>query len=177
MFSSDELITEEWLMTQILRKNFLNSESFIFQEWLFQNILHVEKQRFLINHVKAPIGIVGGCLVSLFHGVSTVLGYLVLKPSLYKNNKKKLVTVVKGGSKAPFSIATTTKCWGGRYSILPLILTLLCRVLSKIASSSIFESLIWLDLGLNPGLPGHWQTLKVREMIGFTPFSKVNVKA
>ena len=23
----------------------------------------------------------------------------------------------------------------------------------------IFESLVWLDLGLNPGLPGHMQTL------------------
>ena len=27
------------------------------------------------------------------------------------------------------------------------------------ASSTIFESLVWLNLGLNPGLPDHWQTL------------------
>ena len=32
-------------------------------------------------------------------------------------------------------------------------------VLSKAASSTIFESLVWLDLGLNHGLPDHWQTL------------------
>ena len=45
------------------------------------------------------------------------------------------------------------------YSNLPWILTLLCCVLSKAASSTIFESLVWLDLGLNPGLPNHWQIL------------------
>ena len=32
-------------------------------------------------------------------------------------------------------------------------------MLSKEASSTIFESLVWLNLGLNPGLPGHWRTL------------------
>ena len=28
----------------------------------------------------------------------------------------KLATVVEGDQKAPFSIATTPSCWGGRYS-------------------------------------------------------------
>ena len=32
-------------------------------------------------------------------------------------------------------------------------------MLSKAASSTIFECLVWLDLGLNPGLPDYWQTL------------------
>ena len=32
-------------------------------------------------------------------------------------SKVKLVTVVKGDQKAPFSIATTLRCMGGRYSI------------------------------------------------------------
>ena len=32
-------------------------------------------------------------------------------------------------------------------------------MLSKEASSTIFESLVWLALGLNLGLPGHWRTL------------------
>ena len=31
-------------------------------------------------------------------------------------------------------------------------------MLSKAASSTIFESLVWLDLGLNLGLPDHWRT-------------------
>ena len=31
-------------------------------------------------------------------------------------------------------------------------------MLSKEASSTIFESSVYLDLGLNPGLPGHWLT-------------------
>ena len=40
-----------------------------------------------------------------------------------------------------------------------LTLHLQCWVLSKAASSIIFESLVCLDLGLNLGLPGHWRTL------------------
>ena len=32
-------------------------------------------------------------------------------------------------------------------------------MLSKEISSIIFKSLVLLDLGLNPGLPGHWRTL------------------
>ena len=32
-------------------------------------------------------------------------------------------------------------------------------MLSKAASRNIFASLVWLDLGLNPGLPDHWWTL------------------
>ena len=31
--------------------------------------------------------------------------------------KKKLATIVEGDPKAPFSIATTPRCRGGRYSI------------------------------------------------------------
>ena len=33
-------------------------------------------------------------------------------------------------------------------------------MLSKEVSSTIFKSLVCIDLGLNPGHPGHWQTLK-----------------
>ena len=43
-------------------------------------------------------------------------------------------------------------------STLPLIRTLYCWVLSKEVSSTIFKSLVWRDLGLNPGLPDHWRT-------------------
>ena len=32
-------------------------------------------------------------------------------------------------------------------------------MISKAALSTIFESLVWLDLGLNAGLPDHWRTL------------------
>ena len=32
-------------------------------------------------------------------------------------------------------------------------------MLSKEVSSTIFKSLVWLGLGLNPGLPDHWRTL------------------
>ena len=44
-------------------------------------------------------------------------------------SKVKLATVIEGDQKAPFSITTTPRCWGGHYSFpwiapLPLILTL-----------------------------------------------------
>ena len=39
-------------------------------------------------------------------------------------------------------------------SILSLILTLSCWVLSKVTSSTIFESLVWLDLASEPRSPG-----------------------
>ena len=37
-------------------------------------------------------------------------------PNYPKNSKVKLTTVVEGNPKAPFSIATTTRCRGGRHS-------------------------------------------------------------
>ena len=40
---------------------------------------------------------------------------LVRDPSM-GHIKSKLATVVEGDQKAPFSIATTPRCWGGRYS-------------------------------------------------------------
>ena len=75
-----------------------------------------------------------------------------------------MATLVEGDPKAPFSIATTRRCRGVLLlsldcSTLPLIPTLYCWVLSKEASGNVFESLIWLDLGLNPGLLAHWRTL------------------
>ena len=49
-------------------------------------------------------------------------------------SKVKLATIVEGNPKAPFSIATTPMCRGGRYSFPGL-------------------------LDPYPGLPGHWRTL------------------
>ena len=57
------------------------------------------------------------------------------------------------------------KVWGRAlrypldFSIIPLIIIFSCRLLSNAASSTTFESLVWVDLGLNPGLPDHWWTL------------------
>ena len=60
-----------------------------------------------------------------------------------------LATVVKGDPKAPFLISTTPLCKGGLYSIP--------RIAALYPWS--FESLVWLDLGLKPGLLDHWWTL------------------
>ena len=72
-----------------------------------------------------------------------------------------MATLVEGDLKAPFSIATTPRCRGGRYSI-PWIAPLHPWSLpysAKQGSIKSFESLVWLNLGLKPGLPGHWWTL------------------
>ena len=77
---------------------------------------------------------------TFFNGISTLMGYLMPKSSLWKNrrdtilpipgedkgahtfpkvlvqSKVKLVTIVEGYPKAPFSIATTLKYRGGHYS-------------------------------------------------------------
>ena len=61
-----------------------------------------------------------------------------------------------------FSIATTPRCRGRRYSfpwtapIFPLVHTLYCWELSKDVSSTILKSLVWHDLGLDPGLLAHY---------------------
>ena len=73
-------------------------------------------------------------------------------------------TVVEGDPKALFSIATTPRCRGGLHSIpriaplypWPSPYSVESWVLSKVP---FFESLVWLDLGLNSGLSGHWRTL------------------
>ena len=75
----------------------------------------------------------------------------------------KCTTLIEGDPKAPFSIATTERCKGERYTILWI--APFCpwslpynAVLSKAASTTIFESLVWLDLGIKPSLPDHWWT-------------------
>ena len=77
----------------------------------------------------------------------------------------KLATVVVGDQKAPFSIATTPRCWEGCYSF-PWITLLYSWYVPYVAEWEarrylvpFLKSLVWRDLGLNPSLPGHWRTL------------------
>ena len=73
--------------------------------------------------------------------------------SYIKCKKVNLLTIVEGHPKAPFSIATTSRCMGRALllsldcSTLPLICTL-CWVLSKFASSNIF----WVFGMTRPGI-------------------------
>ena len=80
------------------------------------------------------------------------------------SKKVKLATKVEGDPKAPFSIATTPRCRGAL--LLPWIAPLYpwsapynAECYARRHQVPFFESLVWLDLGLNPGLPGHWRTL------------------
>ena len=47
--------------------------------------------------------------------------YLFVTRDLYLSKKVKLATIVEGNPKAPFSIATTPRCRGGRYSFPGLL--------------------------------------------------------
>ena len=79
--------------------------------------------------------------------------------------KVELVILVEGNQKAPFSIATTPKCRGGRYSLpriaplYPWYIPYNAECLERQYQVPFFESLVWLNLGLNPGLLDHWWTL------------------
>ena len=59
-----------------------------------------------------------------------------------------LATFVEDDPKAPFSIATTPRCRGQRY-LIPWIASLYPLIFTW----------VWLDLGLNHGLPDQWRTL------------------
>ena len=77
----------------------------------------------------------------------------------------KLASVVEGNPKAPFSIATTPRCrvrlssflWIA--SLYPWFLPYNAECYARRHQVPFFEFLVWLNLRLNPGLPGHWQTL------------------
>ena len=76
-----------------------------------------------------------------------------LELTSYRFNKLvKLATVVEGDQKAPFWIATTPRCRGGRYSfpwiasILPLIRTVYCWVLARRYQVPFLKALVWRDL-------------------------------
>ena len=77
---------------------------------------------------------------------------------LYKSVK--LATVVEGDQKGYYTevlgraLLLSLDC-----STLSLICTLYCWVLTKEVSSTILNSLLWRDLGLNPGFQDHWWTL------------------
>ena len=101
-----------------------------------------------------------------FHGISE--NVLFRKCWLFATTKRtltamvKLATVVEVDPKAPFSIATTPRCKRGCYSfpwMAPLYFWSVpykaeCK--AKRHQVPFFGSLVWLDRGLNPGLPCHW---------------------
>ena len=76
-----------------------------------------------------------------------------------------MVTVVEGNQKAPFSIATTLRCRGERYSfpwIAPLYawyVPYIAECLARRHQVPFLKSLVWRNLRLNPGLLSHWRTL------------------
>ena len=76
-----------------------------------------------------------------------------------------LTTVVEGDQKASFSIATTPRCRGGRYSfhwiatLYPWYVPFIAECKARRYQVPFLKSLVWRDLGLNPGLPDHWRTL------------------
>ena len=73
----------------------------------------------------------------------------------------KLATLVEGDSKALFSLATTPRCRGGHYSLswiaalYPWSIPYNAECKARWHQVPFFESLVWLNPGLNPGLPDH----------------------
>ena len=79
------------------------------------------------------------------------------------------VIVIEGDPKAPFSIATTPRCRAVRYSFPWIALLYPWYVpYNGVCEASwlqvpFFESLVWLDQGLNPSFPDHRQTQETNE--------------
>ena len=76
-----------------------------------------------------------------------------------------MTTIVEGAPKTPFSIALHQGVGEGCY-FFPQIAPLYPWYTPYNAESSVrryqvpfFKSLVWCNLGLNPGLPGHWRRL------------------
>ena len=95
-------------------------------------------------------------------------------------SKSKVGDCSRGWPEGSFSIATTPRCWEGRYSfpwIAPLFLWYVSYIAvldSSLINAMVLDSsllnarrnqvpflkfLVWRDLGLNPGLPDYWRTL------------------
>ena len=77
----------------------------------------------------------------------------------------KLVALIVGDQKAPFLIATTLS-FRGWYYFIPLIaplhpwsLPFNAECCARWHQILFFEFLLWLNLGLNPTVPVHWQKL------------------
>ena len=93
-------------------------------------------------------------------------GWYAIKQRKQTNSLEvKLATVVKGDPKASFSIASTSRCRGVPDSILLIASLYSWYVLYNAEfwagrhQVPFFESLVWLEQGLNPGLLDHWRTL------------------
>ena len=76
-----------------------------------------------------------------------------------------MATLIERDPKASFSIAATPRCRGGCYSfpwiasLYPWSLPYNAECYARRHQVPFFESLTWLDLGLNPGLLDHGWTL------------------
>ena len=98
--------------------------------------------------------------LSLSHTHTHTHTYIYVCVYIYK-----LETVEQGDLKGFFSIATTSKCRGGRYSF-PGITPICPRyVFLSFKQVPFLKSSVWCDLGLNPGLPDHWRTLYPHEPV------------
>ena len=80
--------------------------------------------------------------------------YIYIYIHIYRY-KSKLATIAKGDPKAPFLIATTPRCRGGRYSFPGLLNFILDPYLIMLSVKQGGIKYHFLSLWYDPGLPGH----------------------
>ena len=107
-------------------------------------------------------------LMQLINAIMVIVGLFLRIFLLFKfsnSRVKKLATIVEGDPKAPFSIATTLRCRGGRYSfpwIAPLFHGLLhfsldmCLIILSVNQGSIkyYFLCLWYNFRIEPRSPG-----------------------
>ena len=133
------------------------SKNLTHEQW-FVNLVYKP-----LNHVRCPH----------IHPISSEATLYVLEKSSFIFKIFKLATVVEGGPKAPFSIATTPRCQGVWYSI-PWIAPLYPwsipynAVLSKAASSIILKVFGITQSGIEPQFPRTTLPIKPTAWLLFT---------
>ena len=125
-------------------------------EYLFLSVLFMQTSSEVIIYIKKRKNL--NIIITVF----TLLAHCLIGVFSFAC-KVKLATIVEGDLKAPFSIATTPRYREGRYSFPGLLHYPWSFIMLNVKQSGIkyhfFESLVWLDLRLNPSLLDHWQTL------------------
>ena len=109
--------------------------------------------------------------VSVFHFIRLIYNVVLYIYIYIYISKVKLVTIVKGDPKTPFSITTRPRCRRGRYFIpciapfysWSLLYSAECK--ARRHQVPLFEYLVWLDLGIKPGFPDYWWCVCVRARV------------
>ena len=138
----------------------------LLEGWLWHLIIH--KDWYAIKQRNQPTQPTGGEKLSRSNIIIIIMIIIRIRPDI-SSSKIKVNSEVGdhswGRLEGSFLIATIPRCRWGHYPIPWTALLYPWSVPSNGHCEAeryqvpFFESLVWLNLGLNSGLPDHWQTI------------------